>query len=325
MQAGQARVSLRFTEPSQEEALGEQTLRALRGNLASGVSACLERLVPPESVTAALVIQPLGDTASPRGVRIEVADHATQKQLARDLRLDEFPEDSQALALAVALDELLRASWLELALEGAKEKPREVPKVVQQAAETEVRSAAEELGPSRDSLPVAYFAQLSGRAFTAGEAWLGPDIGLTLPVAGRVAITTTVGARRGPFHRTELGRVRLTGAAASLTARYALLLDQRYDLSLDLGVAAMVAQVGAIARGATADSVASYAENTIAAWGGLQLGASVGLSLSDALRLRLATGLGLSVFPIVVVDDGGPSLDTRGLQVMLSLGLEVHP
>ena len=45
---------------------------------------------------------------------IEVYERVTDKRVSRDVDLSAFPEDAMALAIAIAADELLRASWAEL-------------------------------------------------------------------------------------------------------------------------------------------------------------------------------------------------------------------
>jgi hypothetical protein len=50
---------------------------------------------------------------------IELDDRVTHKRVARDLSLRAIPANGQALAVAIAIDELLRASWAELALQRA--------------------------------------------------------------------------------------------------------------------------------------------------------------------------------------------------------------
>ena len=49
-------------------------------------------------------------------VVIELDDRVTHKRVARDLPLRNIPANGRALAIAIASDELLRASWAELTL-----------------------------------------------------------------------------------------------------------------------------------------------------------------------------------------------------------------
>jgi hypothetical protein len=54
---------------------------------------------------------------APLGVVIELDDLVTHKRVERDLSVQKIPADGRALAIAIAIDELLRASWAELTLE----------------------------------------------------------------------------------------------------------------------------------------------------------------------------------------------------------------
>ncbi|HEY6878377.1 MAG TPA: hypothetical protein VI299_10190, partial [Polyangiales bacterium] len=49
-------------------------------------------------------------------VVIELDDHVTHKRVGRDLEIARLPANGRALAIAIAIDELLRASWAELSL-----------------------------------------------------------------------------------------------------------------------------------------------------------------------------------------------------------------
>lgn len=74
---------------------------------------------------------------------LEVEDAVTVKKVVRNLDLQEIPEDSRALAIAIHIEELLRASWAEVLLQrqapGEKRAPPP-PKVVQKTVErAEVR------------------------------------------------------------------------------------------------------------------------------------------------------------------------------------------
>ncbi len=58
-------------------------------------------------------------------VVVELDDRVTNKRVARDLSLVRIPPNGRALAIAIAIDELLRASWAELTLQ--REPPEQEP------------------------------------------------------------------------------------------------------------------------------------------------------------------------------------------------------
>lgn len=80
-----------------------------------GMGVCTE--TGPETAPLALVALEVKNGV----LSIELDDRATQKRVARDLRLSTVPETGRALAAAIAIDELLRASWAELTMEHARD------------------------------------------------------------------------------------------------------------------------------------------------------------------------------------------------------------
>lgn len=105
------------------------------------MSACREAAQKqPKAVAALHLSRRSGGT-----VRIEVDDTLTSKRVSRDVALRATSEGSAALILAVAADELLRATWAELSLKkrsdeesesdaGAPTSERETPSEKQQGS-----------------------------------------------------------------------------------------------------------------------------------------------------------------------------------------------
>jgi hypothetical protein len=85
-----------------------------------------------QSQTRALALVTLRSHAD--AVSIELDDRTTQKRVSRDLRVDTIPQSGRALATAIAIDELLRASWAELALARTPPPPEPVAPPPPQAA-----------------------------------------------------------------------------------------------------------------------------------------------------------------------------------------------
>jgi hypothetical protein len=92
--------------------LAEEVRKDLEAELAPrGFGVCPSRAAQGELVAAVTFVQP-----EPALVAIQVEDRATGKRVARDVRLARIPAGGVALAIAIAADELLRASWAELIL-----------------------------------------------------------------------------------------------------------------------------------------------------------------------------------------------------------------
>lgn len=75
-------------------------------------------------------------SATDATVVIELDDRVTHKRVGRDLTLERLPPNGRALAIAIAIDELLRASWAELTLR------RDPPRDEDDEAETQIRFRA---------------------------------------------------------------------------------------------------------------------------------------------------------------------------------------
>jgi hypothetical protein len=114
---------------------------------------------------AAVVLERLdGDS-----VRIDVADELTNKRVSRDITVSRSSDGSSALVIAVAADELLRATWAELSLRKKEEAKPPPPPPPQEEERPEP--------PSPVLLP-SQRVGISGAAdvFVQGSAFFGGDI-----------------------------------------------------------------------------------------------------------------------------------------------------
>ena len=95
-----------------DAALAEEVRKDLAAELAPrGFGVCASHAAQGELVADVVLVQ-----REPALVAIEVDDYTTGKRIARDVRLARIPAGGVALAIAIATDELLRASWAELIL-----------------------------------------------------------------------------------------------------------------------------------------------------------------------------------------------------------------
>jgi hypothetical protein len=247
-------------------------------------------------------------------VGIEVHDALTEKRVSRDLDLRELADDARPLAIAAAADELLRASWAELALADGPEPARAPPPEVEQSV--------------RDSLSPAAFASARDHALGvrgafehhgAGLAQVGGDAYLAVWFAQRWGFELGAGMRHGLRRDAEHGQVesRALNSAADLT--FALFPRGRAPtLAARLGVAvASVRMRGQAGAGALA------AEGS-----GVDVHARGGFALSwapwPALALRADLGAGVPLRSIDARDDGEIAASTAGLQLLVSAGTELR-
>jgi hypothetical protein len=92
--------------------LAEEVRKDLAAELSPrGFGVCPSRATQGELVAEVALVQ-----QEPALVSIQVEDYTTGKRVARDVRLGRIPAGGLALAIAIAADELLRASWAELML-----------------------------------------------------------------------------------------------------------------------------------------------------------------------------------------------------------------
>src|SRR5262245_32632310 len=86
-----------------------------------GIAACSGDTHPATSAPLATLTIDLGpDDTAKATVDIEVRDAVTHKRVRRDVDLSRIPDDGRAAAIAIEADELLRASWAEIALDTAR-------------------------------------------------------------------------------------------------------------------------------------------------------------------------------------------------------------
>jgi hypothetical protein len=127
-----------------------------------------------------------------------------------------MPPDGRPLALALAIDELLQASWAELALPTAPPPPLPVPTEVRERVDTALRSPT----------PRARVATL-GLAFgvehyAGGQSHVGPDARGALWLVPRFALTLRAGFRSGLAVASPDGDVRSNAILVGAGAAWAL-------------------------------------------------------------------------------------------------------
>lgn len=203
-------------DPSFDPHLADEVRKDLAAELSSrGFGVCPGRAAQGELVAEVMLVQP-----EPSTVAIQVEDYTTGKRVARDVRLARIPAGGVALAIAIAADELLRASWAELMLrrERAEREARQAEPTSE--AESESTSASRRFVPSRKSATEVPAALLL--VFDYGHAarsWnsLGIDLRLSLrPFRYGLFEIGGGGAWALPV-KSELGTVRAAGAVALLS------------------------------------------------------------------------------------------------------------
>jgi hypothetical protein len=292
-------------------ALADSIRSDLRAGLRpSSIEVCETLAAPgPEPLARVLIAE-----VAPGRARysVDVIDSVTQKRVGRDLALEKLPADGRALALAVAAEELLRASWAELALRGVHSP--------QTAAPPEVRAVVEK-SPPAPALPrrhVALGARLAFERFLGGQTHYGADLFGAVPL-GRVAGgLLAVGARRALSEQAPHGSI---GASAlSVEAGLSLTFFRQRGLDMSAFVA------GRLLRVSFEPEAASGVEAR--AQSGLAVVSRVGLSLAfgspGLLRSYSALGAGLPLKSYSVSDTGGIVTGVSKLELFASTGLALE-
>lgn len=101
-----------LADPGFDAYLADEVRKDLAAELSPrGLGVCSSRAAQGELVAEITLVQ--RESAL---VAIQVEDYTTGKRVARDVKLPRIPPAGVALAIAIAVDELLRASWAELML-----------------------------------------------------------------------------------------------------------------------------------------------------------------------------------------------------------------
>jgi hypothetical protein len=244
---------------------------------------------------------------------IEVKDGVTAKRVARDIDLSALPEDGRALGVGLAADELLRASWAELALTDAPKPAEPPPPAVEKTVE---RSLRKDVHPRLNALAVR--AAIEG--YGGGLVEYGGDVAYRHWFASRFGGEVWLGVRGAPAETSANGEVRARSFGAGGALFYDVLhpgSDGPFRLALEAGVwAARVELTGEARAGYTGTS---GVESLITVRGG----ASAGLALSSAVSLGARVGLGGVTRAVTARDDGRDAVSGSGLEWYAALGPEV--
>jgi len=283
----------------------------LRAGLApSSIEVCRERPANGPDALASVSIEP----ARPGTARytLQVTDSVTQKRVSRELSLENLPPDGRPFALAVAAEELLRASWAELALRGVHSPPT--------AAPPEVRAIVADAERRRE--PSARFVALGARVaferFTGGQTHYGGDLFGVLPLGRRVGGVVALGARRSLPVRAPHGEIEASAFAAELGLAVALY--QRGGLELSAFVSQRLLRLTFDAEpspGATARTRTGLVAIS-------RLGLALAWGRPALLRLHSALGAGLPLHAFSAADADRTVTGASELELFASLGLALE-
>ncbi len=288
-------------------------LRDLRAELAVlHMDACTDG--PDGKVPLAEVL--LGRAAAVATVEIEIQDAVTHKYVGRSVPLDAVPEAARSLTVALAVVELLRASWIELRLQSASEPTAPVPEEVEQAVEGDViRPPPEPPAPPANALSLLGVGELA----LGGLGQAGGEVRYERWLFGPLSVALGAGARYGfPFDSSQ-GSVDARAFAGTVLLRLGLTSRRTpFTVGLEAGVGVLFLRFAGTPRaGFIAEERSDVAVS-------LRLGAYGRAQLVGPLAIDASFGVGVPVVGVVATDStGAPLGGVTGVELLGTLGPSV--
>jgi hypothetical protein len=287
---------IRFEQRTDERRVDgiEEIVRHVRAELArKEIDVCFAGKGAPIAVVDLL-------RASPSSVEVvvDVSDSVTHKRVSRALDLKAIPPDARNLAVAVGTDELLIASWVEVALPREEKKQAAAPPAV-------TRAVSRELEPEPHAEIGSAFVF---EHFAGGQSFLGLDARFGYFVLRRLSVTLRGGLRQGLREETENGSVRSGAWLLGAGARVGLLPHaETFGVDALARVdAVFVSFTGEPIEGAVAES------HTATTWVGTA-GVALWARPIRALRLGLEGSLGAAFRSVAATDSGSTVTAIEGL------------
>jgi len=247
----------------------------------------------PAPIASIRVSQTSSTTVS---IAVEVDAEKALRRVVRDVNLSRVPEDGRALAIAVATDELVWATWAELALEPQKHQRLHPQTPAPAALVTTAPTPPPQ--PQRNSATLRVAGMFEH--YTGGASWWGGDVALGLrlrrflfqPEAALVA-----GVRRGLPESATHGSVTSQALILGLDVRASLLREGALDFGMSLTErTGFVRFIGTPHAGAQATSIQGVTID-------LGLRADLRVSLGNTAFLSLAAGAATSLRSLEALDE----------------------
>ena len=276
-----------------------------------GIGACSADAHPVGVPLATLAVELAPDDPAKATVDIEVRDAVTHKRVRRDVDLSRIPDDGRAAAIAIEADELLRASWAEVALDTARARQAQT-----QARPQVVGSVEQVLAPGRAESGGGLGARAAVEHYFGGTTLVGADGVGRLRLSPRIELEIAGTLRIGPSETAPHGRVSALGAGGGLALLFRLAGGRRAALAAGagatLGWIEFRAEPSPGAEGTTYGNLLAVARLRLV--GRLALGRS----------LHGTAGLdgGVALRGVEATDAGAVVARARGVTAGATLGLE---
>lgn len=253
-------VSVHVPDTLGDRGFGEQVVAQLNASLAArGIDVCRDAARTTVPIARVVLV---ADPAERVTITVEAQDAVTRKRVARDFDLTALPRDAWALALAVGADEILRASWAELALRTKQDDRAAAPAPVQSIVE-------EGVVPEEDQAERALTLGVAGvaDAFSAGHTQVGVDLRAAAYVLPPVSLVLSAGLRTGLAAESASGSVRSNASVLGIGGNV-LVTPAQAAAGVELGLRAQVLRLefrGEAEAGAGDSTASATAVTTLAA------------------------------------------------------------
>jgi hypothetical protein len=313
---GRPWVSLAFSEADWPRGFSGKVLGDLRAGLTSrGIDACPDGAGPSEPPLATVRIAKVDRRSV--AVSVEIRDAVTEKRVSRDVDLARVPPDGRAFAIAIAVDELVWASWAEIALARSRRPKQSAARPARPPPPPEVvAGVADELPDDGRSSELA--VRFAGERYLGGQTHLGADAATLLPLGERFTLDLGAGIRQGLRATAPHGSVLSSAIGLGASLRFAFVQVPAADVGFSLGARAAVARF----RGAAAAGAEQAEISGLTAYA--RLGAFTSLRLGGPLRLDATLGGGVPLRALEATDNGQVVTGVSGLELFAQLGPTVE-
>lgn len=301
--AGKPWVSVRFGDGSFKSKFRQRVLDDLKAGLsARDIDACAAGEAGEPATAEVLIELPAENTAS-----VQVRDALTHKSLQREVDLSLVPEDSRAFAIALATDELVWASWAEIALAPKRRKPTTAPKEV-------VEAVQEDMG-GEPSKPTELLLRGSIRHFPKGYTLYGIDGALVVGWAPRWLLDVSLGLGQGEVVQAPRGAIHSQSAGLGVATRFVVVdgAVARWDLGLGSRVS-LLSFEGRAGTFATSDNFSTLMVDARAL-------STLSFGMVGPFGVEAAAGAGYTLRGAEATDTGQRAIAAIGLEWLGSLGL----
>ncbi|MCA9643717.1 MAG: hypothetical protein H6718_00745 [Polyangiaceae bacterium] len=281
-----------------------------RGFEVYGVAVCEREAAPARQPLAE--VRFAATDADSVSLSVDVKDRVTQKRVGRDVDVRGYSREAQALAIAIATEELVRASWVELELESPREQQTAAPRASTPAPDVVHRVNQDSIGTAAAGLRIDVRGAFE--FYAGGQTHLGGDLTLRQNLTGDLGLGFALGPRLALRDTSRLGSVDAKLMAGETFLFLDLLHGEMLRLGWEVGVR------GGLVR--FESDPTSGAEVTRSA-GLLVAKTSIGLDLAldTTWYLALNAGVGHTLVGATATGRGRELTGVSGLELHSSLGL----